>query len=110
MQSPNVYGSRIAGERVMSGIRAYLKDVLRLQVSAEKSAVARPWERKFLGYSFTVHHDVRLRIAPESVRRLRQRVRALLARPLVVANHRDTQTATAGMNQLLPSDADPGGT
>src|SRR5690606_23753427 len=33
---------------------------------------------KFLDYSFSMHHDVRLRIAPESVRRLRQRVRALL--------------------------------
>jgi RNA-directed DNA polymerase len=75
----NVYvRSRIAGERVMSGIRVFLEDVLRLGVNAEKSAVARPWDRKFLGYSFTVHHDVRLRIAPESVRRLRQRVRALL--------------------------------
>lgn len=75
----NIYvRSRIAGERVMSGIRAFLEEVLRLQVNAKKSAVARPWDRKFLGYSFTVHHDVRLRIAPESVRRLRQRVRALL--------------------------------
>ena len=75
----NIYvRSRIAGERVMSGIRAFLEEVLRLQVNAKKSAVARPWDRKFLGYSFTVHRDVRLRIAPESVRRLRQRVRALL--------------------------------
>src|SRR5690606_33424484 len=75
----NIYvRSRIAGERVRSGIRAFLEDALRLQVNAEKSAVARPWNRKFLGYSFTAHHEVRLRIAPESVRRLRQRVRALL--------------------------------
>jgi RNA-directed DNA polymerase len=75
----NIYvRSQIAGERVMSGIRAFLEDVLRLQVNAGKSAVARPWERKFLGYSFTAHRDARLRIAPESVRRFRQRVKALL--------------------------------
>ena len=49
----NIYvRSRIAGERVMSGIRAFLEEVLRLQVNAKKSAVARPWDRKFLGYSF----------------------------------------------------------
>lgn len=75
----NIYvGSRIAGERVMSGIRAFLADVLRLQVNVEKSAVGRPWERTFLGYSFTAHRAARLRIAPRSVRRFRQRVRALL--------------------------------
>src|SRR5690606_10926183 len=75
----NIYvRSRIAGERVMSGIRAFLEDVLRLRVNAKKSAVARPWERKFLGYSFTAHREARLRVAPESVRRFRQRVKALL--------------------------------
>lgn len=75
----NVYvGSRVAGERVMGGIRAFLEDVLHLQINAEKSAVARPWGRKFLGFSVTVHRDSRLRIAPESVRRLSERVRELL--------------------------------
>jgi RNA-directed DNA polymerase len=67
----NIYvGSRVAGERVMRGIRAYLKDVLRLRVNERKSAVARPWERKFLGYTCTVQRKSRLRIAPESVKRL----------------------------------------
>jgi RNA-directed DNA polymerase len=75
----NIYvGSRVAGERVMSGIRAFLEKVLRLRVNRQKSAVARPWERKFLGYSFTAHRESRLTIAPESVRRLRDRVRELL--------------------------------
>src|SRR5688572_14074958 len=64
-----------ASERVMRGIRAYLKDVLRLRINEHKSAVARPWERKFLGYTCTVQRKSRLRIAPESVRRLKQKVR-----------------------------------
>ena len=52
----NVYvRSRVAGERVMGGIRAFLEEVLHLQINAAKSAVARPWERKFLGFSFTAH-------------------------------------------------------
>jgi len=75
----NVYvRSRVAGERVMGGIRAFLEEVLHLQINTAKSAVARPWERKFLGFSVTAHRESRLRIAPESVRRLSERVRGLL--------------------------------
>jgi RNA-directed DNA polymerase len=75
----NIYvHSRVAGERVMRGIRAFLEEVLHLRVNSTKSAVARPWERKFLGYSFTALRESRLRIAPESVRRLTERVRELL--------------------------------
>jgi len=75
----NIYvGSRVAGERVMRGIRVFLEEVLHLRVNAAKSAVARPWVRKFLGFSFTAHRETRLRIAPESVRRLTERVRELL--------------------------------
>jgi len=75
----NIYvGSRAAGERVMSGIRVFLEDTLRLRVNARKSAVARPWERKFLGFSVTAQRESRLRIAKPSVRRLMQRVRDLL--------------------------------
>jgi RNA-directed DNA polymerase len=75
----NVYvRSRMAGERVMRQVRAFLEKVLRLRINAEKSAVARPWERKFLGYSVTSHHETRLRIARESVQRLAQKVRELM--------------------------------
>jgi RNA-directed DNA polymerase len=75
----NIYvGSRVAGERVMRGVRAFLEEVLHLRVNAEKSAVARPWGRKFLGFSFTVQRETRVRIAPESVQRLMQRVRERL--------------------------------
>ena len=75
----NIYvRSRVAGERVMQGIRAFLEKVLHLRVNAEKSAVARPWERKFLGFSVTAHRESRLRIARASVHRLAQKVRELL--------------------------------
>jgi RNA-directed DNA polymerase len=62
----------------MRGIRVFLEEVLHLRVNAAKSAVARPWERAFLGYSVTAHRDTRLRIARQSVHRLTGRVRALL--------------------------------
>jgi group II intron reverse transcriptase/maturase len=72
----NVYvSSRVAGERVMRGIRTFLEEVLRLRVNERKSAVARPWGRKFLGYSYTAQRTSRLRIAPESVKRFKQKVR-----------------------------------
>jgi hypothetical protein len=75
----NIYvHSRVAGDRVMNGVRTFLEDALKLRVNAEKSAVARPWERKFLGFSVTVHRESRLRIAPASVQRLRQKVRDLM--------------------------------
>jgi RNA-directed DNA polymerase len=54
----NVYvRSRSAGERVLKSITIFLERRLRLKVNAEKSAVARPWERRFLGYSFTFHRE-----------------------------------------------------
>ena len=59
----NIYvGSKRAGERVMQAVTAFLERRLRLKVNASKSAVARPWERKFLGYSMTWHKKPKLKI------------------------------------------------
>lgn len=75
----NIYvRSEAAGQRVMRGIRDFLEKVLRLRVNETKSAVERPWKRKFLGYSVTAHRDTRLRVAPESLKRLMNRVRELM--------------------------------
>ncbi len=75
----NIYvGSRVAGNRVMSGVRIFLEEVLKLRINTEKSAVARPWQRKFLGFSVTAHRESRLRVAPASVQRLTQKVRELM--------------------------------
>jgi RNA-directed DNA polymerase len=75
----NIYvRSRVAGNRVMQGVRTFLEEALKLRVNTDKSAVARPWERKFLGFSVTAHRESRLKIAPASVQRLRQKVRDLM--------------------------------
>jgi len=72
----NIYvRTQRAGGRVMGGIRAFLEKVLRLKLNPEKSAVARPWNLKFLGYSFTRQPQSRIRIATASVQRLMQKVR-----------------------------------
>jgi RNA-directed DNA polymerase len=61
----NVYvGSRRSGQRVMAEITAFLEQRLKLKVNADKSAVARPWQRKFLGYSVRWHRKPKLKIAP----------------------------------------------
>ena len=75
----NVYvRSRRAGERVLDSIERFLGKRLRLEVNRAKSAVDRPWRRKFLGYTVTSHREAKLRVSPESVRRLREKLRRLL--------------------------------
>jgi RNA-directed DNA polymerase len=77
----NIYmQSRSAGERVMKSISRFLEQRLRLKVNAEKSAVARPWERKFLGYSLTWHREARLKVAASSVQRLKAKLREIFRR------------------------------
>jgi RNA-directed DNA polymerase len=77
----NVYvQSKAAGERVLASLERWLLQRLRLRVNREKSAVARPWKRKFLGYSVTWERAARLRVAPAAVQRLKGKLRAVLAR------------------------------
>jgi len=77
----NVYvRSKAAGERVMASLERFLAKRLRLQVNRSKSAVDRPWKRKFLGYTVTPEGKARLRVTPESVKRLKAKLRPLLRR------------------------------
>jgi RNA-directed DNA polymerase len=77
----NIYvRSRRAGERVMASISAFITTKLKLKVNQQKSAVARPWERKFLGFSFTSNREPKRRIAPKAVLRFKERVRELTSR------------------------------
>ena len=77
----NIYvRSRRAGERVMKSITGFLTTKLKLKVNEQKSAVARPWGRKFLGFSFTWTLTPKRRIAPKAVARFKERVRELTRR------------------------------
>ena len=72
----NIYvQSKRAGERVMKSITEFLKRRLKLKVNILKSAVDRPWKRKFLGYSMTGETKPRLKVAERSVERLKDKVR-----------------------------------
>ncbi|MER9559745.1 group II intron maturase-specific domain-containing protein [Mesorhizobium sp. M0323] len=77
----NIYvRSERAGERVMASVERFLDRRLKLRVNRQKSAVAPPHRRKFLGFSFTDEKAPRRRIAPQAVARFKERVRALTKR------------------------------
>lgn len=77
----NVYvQSRRAGERVLHSVKQFVEERLKLKINMEKSAVDRPWRRKFLGFSFTHNKDPRLRLAPKTVKRFKDKVRKLTSR------------------------------
>ena len=88
----NVYvRSRRAGERVMESLKRFITTKLKLKVNEQKSAVARPWERKFLGFSFTNTGVPKRRIAPKAAGRFRERVRGLTRRTRGVSVERMAQ-------------------
>src|SRR5712691_3820436 len=74
----NIYvRSEQAGQRVMDSIRRFITKRLKLKVNDKKSAVARPQERKFLGFSFTGGPEIRRTIAPKAVERFKERIRKI---------------------------------
>lgn len=75
----NIYlFSRRSAERVMTSLTRYLEQHLKLKVNHGKSAVGRPWERSFLGYSMTFHQKPRLKVAGPSVKRFKANLKELL--------------------------------
>ena len=64
----------------MKSITRFITTKLKLKVNEQKSAVARPWERKFLGFSFTWGQEPKRRIAPKAVLRFKEKVRELTSR------------------------------
>jgi RNA-directed DNA polymerase len=77
----NIYvKSERAGRRVMASVSRFLTRKLRFTVNAEKSAVARPWERKLLGFTFTAKGKPKRRIAPQALRRFKARIRQMTSR------------------------------
>lgn len=73
--------SKRAGQRVMASVTRFVTRRLRLQVNAEKSALGRPWDRKFLGFAFTNSRaNPQIRLHWTTIQRFRQKVRELTGR------------------------------
>ena len=76
----NIYvRSRRAGERVMASVSRFLTVRLKLKVNETKSAVARPEQRKFLGFSISNDGSER-RIAPKAFDKFKVRIRDMTNR------------------------------
>ena len=73
-------GSRRAAERIKSSIQRYIERHLRLKVNDDKSAVDRPWNRSFLGFTFSPRRGNRIKVADKALAKLKQRVRELSRR------------------------------
>jgi len=74
----NIYvRSERAGQRVMESVKRFITTKLKLKVNESKSAVAKPQERKFLGFSFTSEPEPRRTIAPKAIQRFKERVREI---------------------------------
>src|ERR1700694_6010909 len=74
----NIYvRSERAGQRVMESVTQFITQELKLKVNEAKSAVARPQERKFLGFSFTAGPEVKRVIAPKAIGRFQGRGREI---------------------------------
>jgi RNA-directed DNA polymerase len=91
----NIYVRSLrAGQRVMESVKRFLTVKLKLRVNDEKSAVARPWERKFLGFSFTSGREPKRRIAPKAIARFKERVREVTTRTRGVSTERMAEELT----------------
>ena len=88
-------GSQSAGQRVMRSVTRFVEDSLRLTVNPRKSAVDRPWNRKFLGFTLS-RRTQGLKAADTAIDKLKDRVRELSRRTrghrleTIVAELRDT--------------------
>jgi RNA-directed DNA polymerase len=74
----NIYvRSERAGQRVMESVKRFLTEKLKLKVNESKSAVAKPQQRKFLGFSFTSGQELKRKIAPKAIDRFKERIREI---------------------------------
>jgi len=77
----NIYvHTQRAGERVKESVTLFLSNRLKLKVNEAKSAVDRPWRRKFLGYAITNEKEPRLRASVQSIKRLKDKLRIIFRR------------------------------
>lgn len=92
----NIYvRSQLAGERVMASVKQFLEKRLKLKINEEKSAVALVRERKFLGY--TLRMDGQLRLAPQTLQRIKDKIRVQTSRNRGVK----LESMIEGLNQYL---------
>jgi len=73
-------GSQRAGERVKQSITRFSGNTLRLKVNVAKSAVDRPWNRVFLGFTVSANRGYKLKVSTKALKNLKHKVRTLTRR------------------------------
>jgi RNA-directed DNA polymerase len=78
----NIYvKSRKAGERVMRSITEFIQNKLKLKVNKDKSAVDRPWRRKFLGFTFYQWYGkIGVRVHERSINKFKAKIKEITSR------------------------------
>lgn len=89
--------SKRAGERVMNSVVRFVEDKLKLKVNREKSAVDRPWKRKFLGFSYLPDAKATIRLAPKTLERVKEQIRKSTNRTRSIS----METRIAELNRYL---------
>jgi RNA-directed DNA polymerase len=79
----------------MSNVTRFLTRRLKLKVNEAKSAVARPQERKFLGFSFSNNKEPKRRISLKALLRCKQKIRELTRRTRGISLEQMTKELTA---------------
>jgi RNA-directed DNA polymerase len=87
--------SERAATRAFENLTGFIEGVLKLKVNRAKSAVARPWERKLLGFSFT-SQEAKRRIAPKALAKAKDRIRGLTQ-----TSHRSFTAVMTGLRRFL---------
>jgi hypothetical protein len=82
----------------MESITNFLENKLKLKVNRDKSAIDRPWRRKFLGFSFYTHKSgIGIRVHPKAVKRFKDKVREITSR----SNGRSMDYRIEKLRQLI---------
>ena len=91
----------------MASITRFITTTLNLKVNEQKSAVARPWERKFLAFSLTAGWETKRRIAPKVVPRFKEKIRELTSRKRGISMERMAEdlTGVSGVGLAISASA-----
>ena len=95
----NVYvRSERAAQRAFENLTTFIEGVLKLKVNRAKSAVARPWQRKLLGFSFTPGKNAKRRLAPKALQKVKGRIRELTRK-----THRSFTAVMSELRRIVSS-------
>jgi RNA-directed DNA polymerase len=67
-------------EHLNASVTQFIETKLKLKVNQAKSAVDRPWKRKFLGFSFSVNKQPKVRVATQSLQKAKAKIREITSR------------------------------